>query len=166
VNESEVTLATAPLPNDQRQPELLPSSRVSFVHRITRRRGVRQFVKFGIVGFSALIVNAVIFTLLQHNTPLALQHARYNWNDSIGFLSGGASDYVLNRLSTFRSRGHTLLQGTQFIVVSAMALAVNLGVSQVLEPHLGPGHRTWFIATLAATGVNFFVNKYWTFRDT
>jgi len=166
VNKSEATLSTAPLPNDQRQPELLPSSRVPFVHRITRRRGVRQFVKFGIVGFSGLIVNAVIFTLLQHNTPLALQHARYNWNDSIGFLSGGVSNYVLNRLWTFRSSGHALLQGTQFIVVSAMALAVNLGVSQVLEPHLGPGHRTWFIATLAATGVNFFVNKYWTFRET
>ncbi len=150
---------------NESRPVLLPASRVTFVHRIARRRGVRQFVKFAIVGFSGLIVNIVIFTILQQLTPKGLQHARYNWNYSIGFLSGGVSNYLLNRLWTFRASGHALLQGLQFISVSLIALGVGLGVSHVLVPYLGPGHRTWALATFSAIGVNFFINKYWTFRE-
>jgi dolichol-phosphate mannosyltransferase len=145
--------------------QLFPARNVTLVHRITHRRGVRQFVKFAIVGFSGLIVNTIVFTLLQHYTPLDMQHARYNWNYSIGFLSGGVSNYILNRMWTFKASGHAVLQGMQFITVSGIALAVGLAVSQVLVPHFGPGHRSWALATLSAIGVNFFINKYWTFRE-
>ncbi len=165
MSQPKITLTAEPLPTGATEPDLLPSSRVAFVQRITQRRGVRQFVKFGIVGFSGLIVNTIIFTLLQHNTPVPMQHERYNWNYSIGFLSGGVSNYLLNRMWTFRSSGNAVLQGVQFIVVSGIALAVGLGVSQLLVPHLGPGHKSWFLATVSAIGVNFFVNKYWTFRE-
>jgi putative flippase GtrA len=167
VNEPDVTLTAPPIATGARSPELLPASRITFVHRIARRRGVRQFVKFGIVGFSGLIVNIIVFTILQHVTPLAAAHARYDLNYSIGFLSGGVSNYVLNRLWTFRSNAHALKQGAQFIVVSLVALVVGLTVSHFLVPipFFGPGHKTWFVATISAIGVNFFVNKYWTFRE-
>ena len=122
-------------------------------------------MKFGIVGFSGLIVNTIVFTIMQDHTPLAMQHDRYDWNYSVGFLSGGVSNYVLNRLWTFKSSGHAVVQGLQFIAVSGIALIVGLGASQLLVPHLGPGHKSWFLATVSAIGVNFFVNKYWTFRD-
>ena len=165
MSEPDVSLTAAPIPTGAQRPDLLPAGRVTFVRRIARRRGVRQFVKFGIVGFSGLIVNTIVFTIMQNHTPTALQHVRYNWNYSVGFLSGGVSNYVLNRLWTFRSSGHALVQGLQFIAVSGIALAVGLGVSQLLLPHLGPGHKSWFLATVSAIGVNFFVNKYWTFRE-
>jgi len=146
-------------------PEVMPRARIAFVRRIAHRRGVRQFVKFAIVGFSGLIVNTIVFTILQHYTPLALAPARYNWNYSIGFLSGGVSNYVLNRIWTFRASGHAMVQGLQFITVSLVALGVGLGVSQLLLPYFGPGHRTWFLANVSAIGINFLVNKYWTFRE-
>jgi dolichol-phosphate mannosyltransferase len=169
VNEPDITLkAASPLPATATlPPELLPAARVTFVHRIARRRGVRQFVKFAIVGGSGLVVNIVVFTILQHFTPLAVVHARYNFNYSVGFLSGGVSNYFLNRLWTFRSSAHALKQGAQFIGVSLLALAVGLIVSHFLVPipFFGPGHKTWFVATLSAIGVNFFINKYWTFRE-
>ncbi len=140
-------------------------ARVAFVQRIARRRGVRQFVKFGIVGASGFVVNAAVFTILQHYTPLADQAARYTWNFSLAFLSGGISNYFLNRAWTFRSSGHAVVQGVQFLTVSAIALIVGLIVSHLAQPHLGPGHRTWFLATVSGIVVNFFVNKYWTFRE-
>lgn len=146
--------------------DVLPADRITLVHRIARRRGVRQFVKFGIVGASGFIVNAVVFTVLQQYTPKADQAARYTLNFSLAFLSGGISNYFLNRAWTFRSSGHALVQGVQFLTVSAIALGVGLAVSNVAKPYLGPGHRTWFLATLSGIVVNFFVNKYWTFRDT
>jgi putative flippase GtrA len=143
-------------------PRLLPHT---MVRRIVRRRGVRQFVKFGIVGASGLVVNLALFTILQHFTPVGEQKAQYNLNYSISFLSGGVSNYFLNRFWTFRSSGDPLKQGFQFISVSLLALGVGLVVSHVLVPYLGPGHRTWLAATLSGIVVNFFVNKYWTFKE-
>ena len=34
-----------------------------------------------------------------------------------------------------------------------------------LQPYLGHGHKLWFVSTVGAIFVNFFVNKYWTFRS-
>ena len=136
----------------------------TLVRRLTQRRGVRQFVKFGIVGTSGFIVNLIIFTILQTTTPREVQAAHYTFNYSISFLAGGVSNYFLNRAWTFRSSAHPVKQGLQFITVSFVALLVGLGVSHIIEPYLGPGHKTWFVATVSAIVVNFFANKYWTFR--
>ena len=134
------------------------------MQRITQRQGVRQFIKFGIVGASGFVINLVIFTLIFALTPVA-EHSRiYMPAYSIAFLIGGVSNYVFNRIWTFRSTGHALVQGFQFLTVSAIALVVGLIVSRLLEPSLGPGHRLWLSATLSGMLVNFFVNKYWTFR--
>ena len=59
------------------------------------------------------------------------------------------------------------------MAVSVMALIVGLIVSAVLAPlpvpfmgrTFGHGHITWFVSTVSAIVVNFFVNKYWTFRS-
>ena len=138
----------------------------TLVRRLTERRGVRQFVKFGIVGASGFVVNLIVFSLLQRATPtVAEQQRRYALNFSIAFLSGGVSNYFLNRAWTFRASGHAVVQGMQFLSVSAVALAVGLVVSHFAAPYLGPGHKTWLLATLSGIVVNFFINKYWTFRD-
>jgi len=137
----------------------------TFVQRLTQRRGVRQFVKYGIVGASGFLINLVIFSILQHITPLDQQKARFTANYSISFLFSGVSNYFLNRLWTFRSSGHAFVQGVQFIGVSLIALVVGLIVSHLAEPSLGAGHKTWFLGIISGIVVNFFVNKYWTFRE-
>ena len=134
------------------------------MNEFMRRRGVRQFVKFGIVGASGFVVNLLVFTLLQHYTPKAERASRYSLLFSVSFLSGGISNYFLNRAWTFRSTGDALVQGVQFLTVSAIALVVGLICSHFMEPFLGAGHRTWLLATIAGIVVNFFANKYWTFR--
>ncbi len=131
---------------------------------IAQRRGVRQFIKFGIVGASGFIVNLIAFTLLQRVVPNHDQALQYNVIYSIAFLAGGVSNYYLNRIWTFRSTGHAVREGAQFMSVSLIALAVGLLVSAVVGPYLGHGHRTWFIATVAGIFVNFFLNKFWTFK--
>lgn len=132
---------------------------------ITGRRGVRQFVKFGIVGASGFIVNFIIFTLLQRVDPNHALALHYYVLYSIAFLSGGVSNYWFNRVWTFRSSGHALHEGTKFMTVSVIALVVGWIVSAIVAPWFGHGHKTWFIATVAGIFVNFFVNKYWTFKD-
>ena len=132
---------------------------------IAERRGVRQFVKFGIVGASGFAVNLIIFTLLQRVVPDHYKPLQYNIIYSIAFFAGGVSNYYLNRIWTFRSTGHAVKEGAQFLTVSAIALGVGLIASAIVSPWLGHGHKTWFIATVAGIFVNFFINKYWTFKD-
>jgi putative flippase GtrA len=133
--------------------------------QILARRGVRQFVKFGIVGASGFVVNFVVFTALQRVVPNHAATAQYNFLYSVGFLSGGVSNYFLNRAWTFRSTGHAGKEGVQFLSVSVVALLVGLAVGAAVAPVLGHGHKTWFLSTCAGIVVNFFVNKYWTFRS-
>ena len=124
------------------------------------RRGVRQFLKFGIVGASGMLVNFVVAHVLEKTTSLS-------WfaDFAIGFMVGGISNYIFNRIWTFGSRRNPLLEGLQFLVVSAIALVAGRLVFGIAE---SAGFRhftiTWFVATLSGTFVNFFLNKYWTFR--
>ncbi|MHB8462129.1 MAG: GtrA family protein [Vulcanimicrobiaceae bacterium] len=127
-------------------------------------RGVRQFVKFGVVGASGFLVNFVVFTLLQHFTPNHDRPLQYYLLYSIGFMAGGVSNYYLNRIWTFRSQADAVKEGAQFLSVSLIALVAGLLVSTAVAPWLGHGHKTWFLGTVSGIFVNFFLNKYWTFK--
>ena len=136
-------------------------SGAGLVERITQRRGVRQFAKFGIVGLSGALVNLAIFTALQRGTSLPV------WADfSIGFMAGGVSNYFLNRRWTFRSTQHAGREGAQFLTVSFIALLAGNVVVDVMEKYFGIHHHhtVWLAATASGVFVNFFLNKYWTFR--
>jgi putative flippase GtrA len=140
-------------------------SSTSLFGRITQRRGLRQFVKFGIVGASGFIVNFIIFTVLQQIVPHHDGTLQWMSIYSVAFLAGGVSNYFLNRAWTFRSQGDVGTEGLSFMAVSVLALLVGLAVGQGVAHWLGHGHRTWFVSTLSGIVVNFFVNKYWTFRS-
>lgn len=126
----------------------------------TRRRGVRQFLKFAIVGASGTVVNFVVAHALEKTTTLS-------WfaDFAVGFMVGGVSNYIFNRIWTFGSRRNPLVEGLQFLTVSAVALLAGRVVFAVAE-RTGFHHftTTWLLATLSGTFVNFFINKYWTFR--
>lgn len=127
---------------------------------LSQRRGVRQFVKFGIVGTSGLAVNFVLAHLLQRTTTYS------PFTDfAVGFMAGGLSNYALNRIWTFRSNRNALVEGTQFLVVSVIALALGKVVFWSAERYrFHHFTTTWFVATLAGVFINFFLNKYWTFK--
>jgi putative flippase GtrA len=137
---------------------------VSFARRIAARRGVRQFLKFGIVGASGALVSFVIFhALLHYKLDLKLAF-------SIGFIAGGVNNYWWNRRWTFRSQRHAGKELAQFLTVSAMALALGFVITFFMDSRLPPftlrNSLIWLCGTVGGMGVNFFVNKYWTFRHT
>jgi putative flippase GtrA len=130
------------------------------VTSFTQRRGVRQFVKFGIVGASGTVVNFVIAHVLQKSTGLS-----WFMDFAIGFMAGGVSNYVFNRIWTFKSNRNPLLEGVQFLTVSLIALLLGK-VIFLIAGHYDFRHftTTWFIATVGGIFINFFLNKYWTFK--
>ena len=132
--------------------------------RLTARRGVRQFVKFGLVGASGAVVSFLIFHALLH---FAIDLTRAV---SIGFIAGGVNNYWWNRHWTFRSTGHMGKELAQFLTVSGMALVLGVVITKLLDNRLPQFHLRnsliWLCGTVGGMGVNFFVNKYWTFRHT
>jgi putative flippase GtrA len=124
------------------------------------RRGVRQFLKFGIVGASGTVVNFVIAHALEKTTPLS-----WFTDFAIGFMVGGVWNYILNRIWTFGSRRNPFEEGLQFLTVSAIALLFGKVVFSIAErANFHHFTTTWLVATLSGVFVNFFLNKYWTFR--
>ena len=107
-----------------------------------------------------MVVNFLVAHVLEKTTGLS-------WfaDFAIGFMVGGVSNYALNRVWTFGSRRNPLLEGLQFLTVSAIALVAGKLVFTLAE-RAGFHHftLTWLAATLSGTVINFFLNKYWTFR--
>jgi dolichol-phosphate mannosyltransferase len=127
---------------------------------VAQRRGVRQFVKFAVVGLSGLIINFIIAHALEKTTSFA------GFTDfAIGFMAGGVSNYVFNRIWTFRSNRNPLIEGIQFLTVSLLALGLGKLIFMTAD-HYAFHHftMTWFAATAAGIFINFFLNKYWTFK--
>lgn len=107
-----------------------------------------------------MIVNFIVAHALEKTTS-------FSWfaDFAIGFMLGGVSNYVFNRIWTFRSRRNPFVEGLQFLTVSVIALILGRIVFGIAE-RFGFHHFTtvWLVATLAGIFVNFFLNKYWTFR--
>ena len=127
---------------------------------LRRRANWEELVKFCVVGASGYVVNLIVYTLLLkgagfHYVPAAIG----------SFLVAVANNYLWNRTWTFRhQRGHFVLQGMRFFVVSTLALGANLLVLHLLVT-AGLGEVVaQAIAIVLVTPVNFVGNKLWSFR--
>lgn len=107
-----------------------------------------------------MLVNFIVAHALEKTTTLS-----WFLDFAIGFMFGGVSNYLLNRVWTFGSQRNPLVEGLQFLAVSAIALLLGRIVF-ALAARTNFHHFTlvWLAATLAGIFVNFFLNKYWTFR--
>ena len=137
---------------------------MSLASRLTARRGIRQFLKFGVVGASGAVVSFALFHALLHfGIDLTVSF-------SIGFIMGGVNNYWWNRRWTFRSQGHMGKELAQFLTVSGIALVLGIVITKFLDGRMPQFHLRnsliWLCGTVGGMGVNFFVNKYWTFRHT
>ena len=119
-----------------------------------------QLGKFCAVGASGYIINLAVYTAL-----LKWAGLHYLGAAAVSFCAAVSNNYWWNRHWTFRGeRGHFAYQGMRFAVVSAVALAANLGVLQLLVA-LGVGKvLAQAIAIVAVTPLNFVGNKLWSFR--
>lgn len=140
-----------------------------------KRRGVRQFVKFGIVGLSSTGINFIIL-----NAALIGLHFKDIANGryaaaTLAFLVSVVNGYIWNKRWTFKEAQakplHT--QFMQFALVNLVGLALDLLlirlISVPLETRFGFSLvAATNIAQLFATGIvvfwNFFANRFWTFK--
>ncbi len=133
--------------------------------RLLRRHGIRQFMRFGIVGLANTAVDFGIFTFLTRVVKPFNTH--YLVANVISFSIAVTNSYFLNKYWTFRDKGRlSLTQFPKFLLSNVVALGFNEFVLFALVSYAGLYD---LLAKAFAIGVslfwNFFVNKYWVFRQ-
>jgi putative flippase GtrA len=120
-----------------------------------------QFLRFCAVGASGYAVNLAVFAALLEAGVHYLAAAAGS------FVVAAASNYVWNRLWTFRTRNvRVLRQSARALLVSALSLGANqlflLALVGAGAPHLA-GQAA---AIALVTPFSFVANKLWAFADT
>jgi putative flippase GtrA len=136
------------------------------------QRNAKQFVKFGLVGLSGVLVNLAVFNLTMRLWALLSGHeggalplrVEYLAN-GLGFLVAVLSNYALNRRWTFQSTGLKRHELPKFFVVSVTAYAVNALVFHIcrVQLELAP-NPSQLIAIVCVMPINFIFNKLWSFK--
>jgi putative flippase GtrA len=119
-----------------------------------------KFLKFGIVGFSGLFVDFGVTYVCKE----WLRIQKYIAN-SIGFTVAASSNYILNRVWTFKSQDPNIaLEYTEFLIISLIGLGIN---NFILWLILTRFKINFYLAKLFAIAVvtvwNFLANYFITF---
>ncbi|MDD3742935.1 MAG: GtrA family protein [Lentimicrobiaceae bacterium] len=119
-----------------------------------------KFIKFGIVGFSGVLVDFG-FTYICKEW---LKIQKYVAN-AIGFTVAASSNYFLNRWWTFHSQNPEIaMEYTRFLLISIVGLGINTLVLWIL---VSKGKYNFYLAKLFAIAVvtiwNFIANLNYTF---
>jgi putative flippase GtrA len=127
------------------------------IHALCRLLG-NQFVRFCAVGASGYAINLAVYA------ALLVVGLHYLAAAALAFLVAAASNYLWNRIWTFRaSTAPVIGQGARALVVSALSLGANQLFLLVLVTS-GAGHiAAQAAAIVLATPFSFAANKLWAF---
>ncbi len=119
-----------------------------------------KFLKFGVVGFSGMVVDFGLTYLCKEK----LRIQKYVAN-AIGFTSAATSNYILNRIWTFNSHNPEIaLEYGRFLGISIIGLLINTLVIYLL---VSKTRTNFYLAKLVAIVIvtiwNFVVNLNYTF---
>ena len=127
---------------------------------------ITKFIKFGIVGASGMVVHFGVLYLFKEVVGINPFLA-----NTIGFVTAATTNYILNRIWTFRSQEKQVaVEYLKFILVSVIGLGVNNGTMWITGKLLPDWFNDWrfYLIWVFAVGVttlwNFFGNMLFTFR--
>ncbi len=119
-----------------------------------------KFLKYGIVGFSGMVIDFSITFLLKEKLKIHRYIA-----SSAGFSLAATSNWIINRLWTFESSNPRIIaEYSTFIMISVTGLGVNNFFLWLFEKRM-----KFYAAKLCAIAVttiwNFVANYYLTFNQ-
>ena len=129
---------------------------------LLKRRGIRQLIKFGIVGVSSTVIDWGIYLLLTRIFGFYYLMAKI-----LSFGVAVLNSYIWNRRWTFRSNDPAKLkQFIKFLTISFVGVVLNTFIMYLSVEHLR-WHDIYglFLATAIVLFWNFLANKFYTFRS-
>lgn len=129
---------------------------------LLKRRVVRQFVKFGIVGLSSTVIDWGIYLFLTRIFGIFYLMAKM-----LSFSVAVLNSYIWNRRWTFRSNDpQKLKQFIKFLTISLVGLVINSTIMYIAVEHLKLNDiYGLFLATAIVLSWNFLANKFYTFKE-
>ena len=119
-----------------------------------------QLLRFCLVGTSGVVVNLAVFSVLVTRWDVHHMVAA-----TISFVVAWSTNFWLNKHWTFRRHGLSIVQqGARNLVVSLVALGLNLVLLYVLEKNGLSEILAQLIAIAVVTPVNFLLNRRWSFK--
>lgn len=119
-----------------------------------------QLIRFCLVGTSGVLVNLLVFTLLIG--PWKVHHLIAA---TISFAVAWSTNFWLNKHWTFRNHTTSIVQqGARNLVVSLVALGLNLVILESIHAQGMHEIPAQLIAIALVTPVNFLLNRRWSFR--
>lgn len=133
-----------------------------FLPRALQSEKLRQFVKYGVSGGSAVLVHFLVLTALVELTGLDATIAT-----GIGFLVGCVVNYSIQHKWVFAASGNHRQFVLRYTGVTAATFFLNLAIFHGLHALLG----WWYViaqavATVLVFLVNFEINRRFTFKAT
>jgi len=126
------------------------------------RKGIKQFFKFSVVGLSGTIVNLlVLYSLTEFAGTYYLLSAFF------AFIVAVINNFIWNKVWTFKEKAHykAIVKFGKFLFVSVVALGVNLAFLYLFTDVFGIYYLvSQVFSILISLIINFFGNKFWTFR--
>lgn len=122
-----------------------------------------SLVKFGFTGMSGLIIDFSVTWLLKDEL-----HINKFIANAAGFTTAVISNYIINRLWTFRERERVKVsrQFASFLIVSMIGLLLNSAIVYVLNEHfLLNFYLSKAIAILLVFFWNFSANYFFVFKS-
>jgi putative flippase GtrA len=147
---------------------------------LLKREGVRQLIKFCIVGASSTVVDKGLLWLLTKRLMLLVRLPYVPWWSwaTLTFCVAVTNGFLLNQRWTFRA--HTLenskKQYAKFLATNCVGLLLNLLITKMFLIYFtgqvthdkNPDANLFLISSLLAVPFvvvwNFSASKYWTFR--
>ena len=119
-----------------------------------------KFIKFSIVGFSGLLIDFSLTWLLKEKAKINKYLA-----NATGFITAATSNYILNRLWTFRSENPEIfIEYISFVSIAIIGLVIN---SLILRFLVEKKQIRFYLSKIFAIGViagwNFLANYFITF---
>lgn len=132
------------------------------MRELIHRRGVRQFIKFGLVGLSSTVIDWGIYLGLTRIFALFYLMAKI-----LSFSVAVLNSYIWNRRWTFRSNDPAKLkQFIKFLTISIVGLVLN---SLIMFLAVDKFRLHDIIGLVFATAIvliwNFLANKFYTFKE-
>ena len=130
--------------------------------QLLKRRGVRQFIKFAVVGFLSTIIDWGTYLLLTRYAATFYLTAKV-----LSFSVSVINSYVLNRRWTFRStEPKRLHQFSKFLIVAVVGLGLNTLIMYVAVSCFEFSDLIGLVlATIIVVFWNFLANKFYTFKN-
>lgn len=121
---------------------------------------IKQLFKFAIVGVMNTLVTLVIIFI-----STRLFGIYYLVANVIGYIAGLINSFLWNRTWTFKSRGDYKGEILRFLIVFGICYSLQFGLLIFVKEYCGVSEDiSQLIGMVFYTGLNFILNKFFTFR--